>query len=56
VVLRESECSAEVLYNQAKELLEDRERLFDMGRAVQAMAVPDSAERICRILLDLAKN
>jgi UDP-N-acetylglucosamine--N-acetylmuramyl-(pentapeptide) pyrophosphoryl-undecaprenol N-acetylglucosamine transferase len=56
VVLRESECSAEVLYEKAKELLGDRPRLETMGRAVQALAVPDSAERICQIILDLAKN
>jgi UDP-N-acetylglucosamine--N-acetylmuramyl-(pentapeptide) pyrophosphoryl-undecaprenol N-acetylglucosamine transferase len=56
VVLREAECSGEILYETAKKLLQDNDRLLTMGRAVQALAVPDSAERICGIILELAKH
>ncbi len=55
VVLRESECSGDVLYDTAKQLLSDREKLTEMGRAAEAMAVPDSAERILNTMMELMK-
>ena len=54
VVLREAECSGERLFDETKRLLESAENLKNMGRAVQEMAVPDSAERIYKIILELA--
>ena len=54
VVLRETECDGERLYEAVKELLGDRERLSGMEKAVQSMAVPDSAEKIYGIILELA--
>lgn len=54
VVLREGECDGDSLYQTASELLSDPEKLKDMGRAVQALAVPDSAQRILDIITELA--
>ena len=56
VVLREAECSGEKLYGETKKLLEDKDGLVNMGRAVQEMAVPDSAERIFKMILELGKK
>ena len=53
VVLRESECDGDRLYETAKSLLTDPKRLEDMGRAVQGLAVPDSTEKIYEIILEL---
>ena len=54
VVVRESECDGDSLYALARELLSDPERLKGMRRALQDMAVLDSAERIYAILRELA--
>ena len=54
VVVRESECDGDSLYALSRELLGDPERLSAMRRALQDMAVLDSAERIYAILRDLA--
>ena len=56
VVLRESECSGDVLYDTAKKLLTDSDALEKMGRAAEALAVPDSAERILNIMMELMKQ
>ena len=56
VVVLESECTAQRLMDELSALLSDRERHSRMGCAVQRMAVPDSAERICDILEALAKE
>ena len=56
VVLRENECDGDKLYETAKALLENRQRLEAMEQAVQSMAVPDSAEKIYEIILELAKQ
>ena len=53
VVLRETECDGDRLYETARSLLEDPARLEQMGRAVQSMAVPDSAQKIYDIILEL---
>ena len=53
VVLREGECDGDRLYETARALLEDKNCLESMGRAVQAMGVPDSAQRIYHIILEL---
>ena len=55
VVLRESECSGDILYDTAKGLLDDPQKLEGMGRAAEALAVPDSAERILNIMRELTK-
>lgn len=56
VVLRENECDGDKLYEAASALLGDRERLIGMSKAVQAMAVPDSAQRIYEIILELTRG
>lgn len=56
VVLREAECSGEVLYEQARVILEDGERLNAMGHAAESMAVPDSAQRIMDIMMELIRK
>ncbi len=56
VVVRESECDGDSLYALARELLSDEERLRTMRRALQDMAVLDSAERIYTILRELASR
>ena len=54
VLVLESECTAQRLMDELTGLLSDKERHARMGSAVQRMAVPDSAERICDILETLA--
>lgn len=56
VLLLESECTGEAIYKTIMQLLEDPERSEAMGRSVRAMAVLDSAERICDIVEELAKK
>ena len=56
VVLREDECDGESLYKAAKELLADAPRRAQMRKALHAMAVPDSAERIYNIITALSKS
>ena len=56
MVLREAECSGEVLYEQARAILEDGEGLNAMGHAAESMAVPDSAQRIMDIMMELIRK
>ena len=56
VVLREDECDGDRLYAAAKALLHDDARRAAMRSALRQIAVVDSAERIYRILLELAKR
>jgi UDP-N-acetylglucosamine:LPS N-acetylglucosamine transferase len=50
----EKECSAQVVYDQIKSLLADQGKQKAMRIALQKLAVLDSADRICRILEQLA--
>lgn len=54
VVILESDCTAEVLMAEIQKLLGDRARYDAMGKALQRMVVPDSAERLCGIMEQLA--
>ena len=56
VVVLESECTAQRLMEELTALLEDRQRRHHMHTALQRMAVPDSAEKICDILETLASK
>ena len=56
VVLREAECDGDSLYQTAAALLSDPQNLADMGRAVQSLAVPDSAQRILDIITELSRT
>lgn len=56
VVIREEDCDGDRLYAVAKELLHDEARRKAMRTALREIAVIDSAERIYRILLELAQQ
>lgn len=56
IVLREMECDGDSLYQAAASLLSDRDKLQRMGKAVQELSVPDSAQRILKIITELARS
>ena len=56
VVMLEKDCTAQRLFEQLQMLLEDKTRYAKMSKALYAMAVPDSAERLCGIMERLAKK
>ena len=56
IVLRETACDGDALYQAAKSILTDRDRLAAMERAVQELSVPDSAEKIYGIIQELAAD
>lgn len=53
VVVLEKDCTADRLWGQVRTLLRDEKKYQDMAKALHGMAVPDSAERLCRIMDDL---
>lgn len=55
VVVLEKDCTAQRLYQEITELLGNKERYAAMVRALYSMAVPDSAERLCTVMEQLAK-
>ena len=55
VVVRESECDGDVLYEAAKSILSDPARRREMTQAAHRMAVVDAAERIYQTAMELAK-
>lgn len=55
IVLRESDCDGDVLYETARELLSDPTRCQEMTAAVHKLAVVDAAERIYQTVIELAK-
>ena len=56
IVLLEKDCTPEVLYAEVQGLLVDEQRREDMSKALKGMVKIDSAERICDIVEELAKN
>ena len=56
VVLLERDCTPEVLYAEVQGLLVDEERREQMSKALRGLVKIDSAERICDIVEELAKN
>lgn len=56
VVVRESECSGELLYQTVQQLLDDAPQRKKMSQALRTLAIVDSTERIYRTILDLAKQ
>ena len=56
VVLRESECTGEVLYRTAADLLADPARLRSMREALAKLAVVDSTQRIVSTVLELMQS
>ncbi len=55
VVIRESECDGDSLYEAAKSILSDRTKLQQMRQAARSMAVVDAAEQILRVITEIAK-
>ena len=53
-VILEKDCSAELLMAQIRDLLENQDRYSQMRKALLNMVVPDSAQRLCNIMEQLA--
>ena len=56
VVLLEAECTAQAVMEKIEKLLADRKTYETMQQALLHLAVPDSAERMCRIMEELASG
>ena len=54
VLLLEKECSGQRLYDEVSALLKDPERCSAMRKALMDSSMPDSADRICDIIEELA--
>lgn len=55
VVIRETDCTGELLYETAKMLLHDPKKLHAMRKALAEVAVVDATERIYQTVTDLIK-
>ena len=56
LVIQESECTAQRLFDETKGLLSDEARRRNMRRSLLDLAVVDSAERIYHVILELASG
>ena len=56
VVVTEKDCTAQRLFHEITDIIENKERYSAMTRALYAMAVPDSAERLCTVMEQLVKK
>ena len=56
VVILEKDCTPEILYAEVQGLLVDEARREKMAKALRGLVKIDSAERICDIVEELAKN
>ena len=56
VVLLEPDCTPHKLYAQIKKIMADSQQCQEMRENLKKMAVPDSADRICRIAEQLAQK
>ena len=56
VVILEKDCTPEILYAEVQGLLVDEDRRDKMAKALHGLVKIDSAERICDIVEELAKN
>ena len=56
VVLLEGECTPQRLFAEIADLLADKERYSKMRKALHGISVPDSAERLCTVMEQLAKK
>ena len=56
VMVKESECTGQRLYDEARTLLSDGQRRGEMRKALLDWVVPDSAERICDCIIKLARK
>ena len=56
VVVLEKDCTPEKMYELVTGLLADENRRHDMTKALHSLVKSDSAQRICDIVEELAKN
>ena len=56
VVVAESECTAQGIFDQIMALMADEPRRKQMSQALRSMVILDSAQRICDILEELIKS
>ena len=56
VLLLEKECTGQRLYEEVEKLLGDESRCRTMRKALMDSSMPDSADRICDIITELAKH
>ncbi len=56
ILIPESQCSAQKIYDTVTELLDDPARCARMSAALRGMAVIDSAEKICHIVENMCKR
>ena len=56
VVVLEKDCSPEKLYDLVKSLLADENRRLEMTKALHSLVKADSAQRICDMVEELAKD
>jgi len=56
VMILESECTEQRVMEEIMALLNDKERYESMRKALQAFVIPDSAERLCRVMEGLIKG
>ncbi len=54
VLMRESECSAQLLFDTVKDILNTPGRLEEMSAAMRKLAKPDAMEKITETVLELA--
>jgi len=56
VVILEKDCTAEVVMQTIRKMLEDREGYEKMQQALKEIAVPDSTERMCAVMEELIQK
>ena len=56
VLVLEKECTADLLFKEVMGLLQTPERMESMATALKSLVVLDSADRICDIMEELARN
>ena len=56
VMLKEKECTGEALFDTVSSLLEDKQRLENMVAAQKTFGVPDAAQKITKIIMELCKE
>ena len=56
VLVLEKDCTAQALMDAITSLLADKTRCSDMTKALQKLSVPDSAQRVCDIMEELASR
>ena len=56
ILVLEKECTADLLFEEVMGLLQTPERMESMATALKSLVVLDSADRICDIMEELARN